>query len=161
MRWTDLLSPTLHHLCEQGDAIQVDELLGEGDVTGRVGQVLQCLQLGIHAGRLDPLMKSDCSLVLEWESGGGGGNMPSEKKKKKRIIFCLCIHNDHLTYRRGGQAQDWAVLNVIAILWRFTRMKAVSEHLRHSFFFFWNLGRSCLEQKRKKKNTDNQTFSVM
>lgn len=49
--WTvDLLSPTLHHLSEQGDAVQVDELLGEGDVARRIGQVLQSLQLGIHAG---------------------------------------------------------------------------------------------------------------
>lgn len=61
----DLLSPTLHHLSEQGDAVQVDELLGEGDVPGCICQVLQGFQLGIHAGRLDPFMKLDRSLVLE------------------------------------------------------------------------------------------------
>lgn len=38
-----LLGPALHHLGEQGDAVQVDELLGEGDVPRRVGQVLQGL----------------------------------------------------------------------------------------------------------------------
>lgn len=45
----DLLSPTLHHLSEQRDAIQVDELLCKGDVPGRIGQVLEGLQLGVHA----------------------------------------------------------------------------------------------------------------
>lgn len=60
----DLLSPALHHLSEQGDAVEVDELLGKGDVPGRVGQVLQSLQLGIHAGRLNALMKLYCCLVL-------------------------------------------------------------------------------------------------
>lgn len=68
----DLLGATLHHLGEQGDAVQVDELLGEGDVPGRVGQVLQSLQLGIHAGRLDPLVKLDRGLVLEWTKVAGG-----------------------------------------------------------------------------------------
>lgn len=38
---TNLLSPTLHHLSKQGDAVQVDELLGKGDVPRCVGQVLQ------------------------------------------------------------------------------------------------------------------------
>ncbi len=65
----DLLGPTLHHLSEQGDAVQVDELLGKGDVPGCIGQVLESLQLGIHAGRLDPFMKLDRSLVLEWTEG--------------------------------------------------------------------------------------------
>lgn len=65
MRRADLLCPTLHHLREQRDAVQVDELLCEGDVPGRVGQVFQRLQLGIHAGRLDPLMKLHGRLVLQ------------------------------------------------------------------------------------------------
>lgn len=73
VRTTDLLSPALHHLSEQGDAVQVDELLGEGDVPGGIGQVLQGLQFSVHAGRLDPFMKRDGSLVLERTNGGGGG----------------------------------------------------------------------------------------
>lgn len=44
-----LLSPTFHHLSEQRDTIEVDELLGEGDIPGRVSQVLKSLQLGVHA----------------------------------------------------------------------------------------------------------------
>lgn len=59
-----LLGPALHHLGEQGDAVQVDELLGEGDVPRGVGQVLQGLQLGVHAGRLDALVQLDGRLVL-------------------------------------------------------------------------------------------------
>lgn len=45
----NLLCPALHHLSEQGDAVQVDELLCKGDVPGRIGQVLQSFQLSIHA----------------------------------------------------------------------------------------------------------------
>lgn len=63
----DLLCATLHHLSEQRDAVQIDELLGEGDVPGRVGQILQGLQFGIHAGRLDPFMQLDRGLVLDQE----------------------------------------------------------------------------------------------
>lgn len=69
-RAVDLLSPTLHHLGEQGDAIQVDEFLGEGNVPGCIGKVFQSFQLGVHAGRLDAFMKLDRSLVLEWIQGG-------------------------------------------------------------------------------------------
>lgn len=68
-RTMNILSPALHHLSEQGDAVQVDELLSEGDVPGCIGQVLQSLQFSIHAGRLDPFMKLDRSLVLEWTKG--------------------------------------------------------------------------------------------
>lgn len=63
-----LLGPALHHLREQRDAIKVDEFLGEGDVPGRVSQVFQGLQLSVHAGRLDPLMELDRSLVLGEEA---------------------------------------------------------------------------------------------
>lgn len=66
-----LLGPALHHLGEQGDAVQVDELLGEGDVPRRVRQVFQGLQLGVHAGRLDALVQLDGGLVL------GAGNSTS------------------------------------------------------------------------------------
>lgn len=52
-----LLSAALHHLREQEDAVQVDELLGEGDVPGQAGQVLQGFQLGVHAGRLDAFVE--------------------------------------------------------------------------------------------------------
>lgn len=45
-----LLSPTLHHLREQGDSVQVDEFLRKCDVTGRISQILQGLQFGVHAG---------------------------------------------------------------------------------------------------------------
>lgn len=79
----DLLSPALHHLSEQGDAIQVDELLGEGDVPGCISQVLQSLQLGIHAGRLDAFMKLDCSLVLEWRRKMHG------RQRAKRHTYCM------------------------------------------------------------------------
>lgn len=71
--WGHLLGPALHHLGEQGDPVQVDELLGEGDVPRRVGQVLQGLQLGVHAGRLDALVQLDGGLVL----GGWGGADPA------------------------------------------------------------------------------------
>lgn len=56
-RKRSLLCATLHHLREQGDAVQIDELLGEGDVTRGAGQVLQGLQLGVHAGRLDAFVQ--------------------------------------------------------------------------------------------------------
>lgn len=59
-----LLGPALHRLGEQGDAVQVDELLGEGDVPRGVRQVFQGLQLGVHAGRLDALVQLDGGLVL-------------------------------------------------------------------------------------------------
>lgn len=52
-----LLGAALHHLREQEDAVQVDELLGEGDIPGEAGQVLQCLQLRVHAGRLDAFVQ--------------------------------------------------------------------------------------------------------
>lgn len=104
-----LLGPALHHLREQRDAIKVDEFLGEGDVPGRVSQVFQGLQLSVHAGRLDPLMELDRSLVLGEEAcvisrprGGGVEN----------IFTC------RLTHRRGGQTQDGAILDVVAILRR-------------------------------------------
>lgn len=36
------------------------------------------------------------------------------------------------THRRGGQAQNRAIFNVIAILWRITKIKAeFSVHWRH------------------------------
>lgn len=82
-----LLCATLDHLSEQWDAIQVDELLGEGDVPGRIGQILQGLQFGIHAGRLDPFMQLDRSLVLdqeeEEEEEGEHELMSSGKKNNK------------------------------------------------------------------------------
>lgn len=47
-----------------------------------------------------------------------------------------------VTYRRGGQAQDRAILNVIAILLRLIKIKAeVREHFRHILIFdslAWN-----------------------
>lgn len=52
-----LLGAALHHLRQEGDAVQVDELLGERDVPGEAGQVLQGLQLGVHARRLDALVE--------------------------------------------------------------------------------------------------------
>lgn len=97
---TDLLSPTLHHLSEQGDAVQVDELLGEGDVPGGIGQVLQSLQLSVHAGRLDPFMKRDCSLILERKNGMGGGHT----LKVGRHTYCL--YRRLLRYLRTFNLQE-------------------------------------------------------
>lgn len=78
--WGHLLGPALHHLGEQGDPVQVDELLGEGDVPRRVGQVLQGLQLGVHAGRLDALVQLDGGLVL---GGGGSGSGGGEQTQRQ------------------------------------------------------------------------------
>lgn len=52
-----LLSAAFDHLREEEDAIQVDKLLGEGDVPGEAGQVLQGFQLGIHARRLNAFVE--------------------------------------------------------------------------------------------------------
>lgn len=52
-----LLSAAFHHLREEEDAIQVDKLLGKGDIPGQAGQVLQGFQLGVHTGRLDAFVE--------------------------------------------------------------------------------------------------------
>lgn len=86
----DLLCATLHHLSEQRDAVQVDELLGEGDVPRRVGQILQGLQFGIHAGRLDPFMQLDRSLVLNQEEEEEEHELTSLGKKPPHAhIVCI------------------------------------------------------------------------
>lgn len=91
------LGPALHHLSEQGDAVQVDELLCKGDVPGCIGQVLQSFQLSIHARRLDPFMELDCGLVLEWENA-----LLSEGKKNilhPQYSYALTVRTSNLQER--------------------------------------------------------------
>lgn len=53
------------------------------------------------------------SWTAVWYWGTGKGRQfPSAGGGTRRILTC------RLTYGRGGQAQDGAILDVVAILWR-------------------------------------------
>lgn len=108
------LCAALDHLREQRDAVQVDELLREGDVPRGVGQVLQSLQLGVHAGRLDPLVQLHRRLVLQGRGHGGHAirREPLDARAHSHT------QSREKTHRRGGQPQDGAVLDVVAVLRR-------------------------------------------
>lgn len=96
-----LLSAAFHHLCEKGDAVQIYKLLGERDVPGEAGQVLQCFQLGIHTRRLDPFMELLGILSL---AGERQTEECSQREAKHTKNPCF-VHRE--TETQSPKAQDY------------------------------------------------------
>lgn len=83
-----LLCATFHHLSEEWNAIQVDELLSKGNIPGEAGQILQGFQLGIHTWWLYSFMELLGILSL-------GKERREQKEDKYMLSICPSLKNEY------------------------------------------------------------------